>query len=103
MNPRCSSCDWLGNRVWLSDEDRKHFDAHKDNYCTPAAVSADHLSKMASLTKGASSVLFAGGHQKVASLVGITSEAPVLRKHSSSRTAASICSFTVFKLDNSPR
>jgi hypothetical protein len=82
VNPRCSSCDWLGNRVWLSDEDRKHFDAHKDNYCTPAAVNADHLSKMASLTKGASSVLFTGGHQKVASLVGITSEAPVLRKHS---------------------
>lgn len=82
VNPRCSSCDWLGNRVWLSDEDRKHFDAHKENYCTPAAVSADHLSKMATLTKGASSVLFAGGHQKVASLVGITSEAPVLRKHS---------------------
>jgi hypothetical protein len=44
MNPRCSSCDWLGNRVWLSDEDRKHFDAHKENYCTPAAESSDHLS-----------------------------------------------------------
>ena len=82
VNPRCSSCDWLGNRVWLSDDDRKHFDAHKDNYCTPAAENSDHLSKMATLTKGASSVLFAGGHQKVASLVGIKAEAPVLRKHS---------------------
>lgn len=82
VNPRCSSCDWLGNRVWLSDDDRKHFDAHKDNYCTPAAVSSDHLSKMATLTKGASSVLFAGGHEKVAGLVGIKPEAPVLRKHS---------------------
>src|SRR5262249_9582624 len=82
VNPRCSSCDWLGNRVWLSDEDRKYFDAHKDNYCTPAAENSDHLSKMGTLTKGASSVLFAGGHQKVASLVGIKAEAPVLRKHS---------------------
>ncbi|WP_406698654.1 AAA domain-containing protein [Singulisphaera sp. Ch08] len=82
VNPRCSSCDWLGNRVWLSDDDRKHFDAHKDNYCTPAAEKSDHLSKMASLTKGASGVLFTGGHQKVASLVGIKAEAPVLRKHS---------------------
>lgn len=82
VNPRCSSCDWLGNRVWLSDDDRKHFDAHKDNYCTPAAENSDHLSKMATLTKGASSVLFTGGHQKVASLVGIKAEAPVLRKHS---------------------
>ncbi len=82
VNPRCSSCDWLGNRVWLSDDDRKHFDAHKDDYCTPAAENSDHLSKMATLTKGASSVLFTGGHQKVASLVGIKAEAPVLRKHS---------------------
>jgi hypothetical protein len=82
VNPRCSSCDWLGNRVWLSDDDRKHFDAHKDNYCTPAAENSDHLSKMATLTKGASNVLFDGGHAKVASLVGIKSEAPVLRKHS---------------------
>jgi len=82
VNPRCSSCDWLGNRVWLSDEDRKQFDAHKDYYCTPAAEKSDHLSKMATLTKGASSVLFTGGHQKVASLVGIKADAPVLRKHS---------------------
>lgn len=82
VNPRCSSCDWLGNRVWLSDEDRKHFDAHKTHYCTPAAEHSDHLSKMATLTKGASSVLFAGGHQKVAGLVGIKAEEPVLRKHS---------------------
>lgn len=82
VNPRCGACDWLGNRVWLSDDDRKQFDAHKDSYCTPAAVSSDHLSKMATLTKGASSVLFSGGHQKVASLVGIKAEAAVLRKHS---------------------
>ena len=82
VNPRCSSCDWLGNRVWLSDEDRKHFDDHKESYCTPAAELSDHLSKMGSLTKGASSVLSAGGHGKVASLVGIQAEALVLRKHS---------------------
>ena len=82
VNPRCSSCDWLGNRVWLSDDDRKHFDAHKDNYCTPAAVKSDHLSKMASLTKGASGVLFSGGHQKVVSLVGIKADSPILRRHS---------------------
>jgi hypothetical protein len=82
VNPRCGSCDWLGNRVWLSDEDQKRFDLHKDNYCTPAAVTSDHLSKMATLTKGASSVLFTGGHPKVAALVGIKADAPVLRKHS---------------------
>lgn len=82
VNPRCSSCDWLGNRVWLSDDDRKHFDAHKDHYCTPAAVDTDHLSKMATLTKGASNVLLAGGHPKVAALVGMKPDAAVLRRHS---------------------
>jgi hypothetical protein len=82
VNPRCSSCDWLGNRVWLSEEDQKHFDAHKDHYCTPAATSSDHLSKMATLTKGASRVLFDGGHPKVATLIGMQTDAPVLRKHS---------------------
>lgn len=82
VNPRCSSCDWLGNRVWLTDDDRKHFDSHKDKYCTPAALNSDHLSKMATLSKGASNVLLAGGLPKVASLVGIKADAPVLRKHS---------------------
>jgi hypothetical protein len=82
VNPRCSSCDWLGNRVWLSDEDKKHFDAHPKYYCTPNAEASDHLSKMATLTKGASNVLYGGGHTKVAMLVGIKSGAPVLRKHS---------------------
>jgi len=82
VNPRCSSCDWLGNRVWLSDDDRKYFDANKNNYCTPNAESSDHLSKMATLSRGASNVLLAGGHPKVATLVGIKSDAPVLRKHS---------------------
>jgi prepilin-type processing-associated H-X9-DG protein len=37
---------------------------------------------MATLTKGASNVLFAGGHAKVATLVGIKADAAVLRKHS---------------------
>ncbi|MEX0827667.1 MAG: hypothetical protein WD005_01820, partial [Haliea sp.] len=37
---------------------------------------------MATLSKGASNVLHAGGHPKVATLVGMKSDAPVLRKHS---------------------
>lgn len=82
VNPRCSSCDWLGNRVWLSDEDRKYFDASPTNYCSPAAESSDHLSKMATLSRGASNVLLAGGIPKVASLESIKADSPVLRKHS---------------------
>lgn len=82
VNARCSSCDWLGNRVWLTGDDQRQFDDHKEKYCTPAAIDCDHLSKMATLSKGASNVLLSGGHTQVASLVGIKADAPVLRKHS---------------------
>lgn len=82
VNPRCSSCDWLGNRTWLSPDDRKHFDAHPEHYCSRNAETSDHLSKMASLSKGASNVLGKGGHPKVANLVGIAPDADVLRRHS---------------------
>lgn len=82
VNARCSSCDWLGNRVWLTGDDQRQFDDHKEKYCTPAAIDSDHLSKMATLSKGASGILLTGGHPQVASLVGIRADAPVLRKHS---------------------
>jgi hypothetical protein len=82
VNPRCSSCDWLGNRTWLSPDDQKHFDANPDYYCSQRAETSDHLSKMASLSKGASKVLSNGGRSKVAELVGIEPSAEVLRGHS---------------------
>jgi len=82
VNPRCSSCDWLGNRTWLSPDDRNHFDAHPEHYCSRNAEATDHLSKMASLSKGASHVLGKGGHPKVANLIGIAPDADVLRRHS---------------------
>lgn len=82
VNPRCSSCDWLGNRAWLSTEDRKHFDSHPEHYCSRNAETSDHLSKMPSLSKGASKVLVQAGHTKVASVAGIKADAKVLRDHS---------------------
>jgi hypothetical protein len=81
VNPRCSSCDWLGNQKWLSSEDKKYFDAHPQHYCSQNAEASDHLSKMATLSKGASNVLGTAGHPKVANLVGIKSDAAVLRTH----------------------
>jgi len=81
VNPRCTSCDWLGNKAWLSVEDKKAFDAHPDHYCSHNAETSDHLSKMASLSKGASHVLNGGGHPTVATVVGIKPDAEVLRRH----------------------
>ena len=81
VNPRCGSCDWLGNRSWLTPDDQANFDKHPDSYCFHGAESQDHLSKMPTLSKGASKVLFDGGHPKVGKLVGIQPDAGVLRGH----------------------
>lgn len=81
VNPRCSSCDWLGNRAWLSPEDGKHFDRHPEHYCSQNAETSDHLSKMPSLSKGASNVLSLSGHAKVAAVAGIDANDSVLRGH----------------------
>lgn len=81
VNPRCSSCDWLGNKLWLSPDDKKLFEAHPEHYCTPAAKAEDHLSQMPSLSKGASQVLHVGGHTKVANVVGMKSSESILRTH----------------------
>jgi hypothetical protein len=82
VNSRCSSCDWLGNRLWLSSEDKKYFDAHPEHYCSRNAEDTDHLSKMATLSKGASNVLAQGGHAKVANIVALKPDDIVLRGHS---------------------
>lgn len=81
VNPRCSSCDWLGNKLWLSPDDKKLFEAHPEHYCTPAAKAADHLSQMPSLSKGASQVLHGGGHKRVANVVGMQPHESILRAH----------------------
>lgn len=82
VNPRCGSCDWLGNNSWLSPDDKKVFDAHPDHYCFHNAEVTDHLSKMAMLSRGAARVLATDGHDKVASIVGMSPTTPTLRKHS---------------------
>ena len=81
VNPRCGGCDWLGNRSWLTDKDRKAFDANPEHYCYVGAEKADHLSKMPTLSKGAARILEIGGLPQVANLVDIGSTAEVLRSH----------------------
>ncbi|WP_338832659.1 DEAD/DEAH box helicase [Bradyrhizobium sp. 27S5] len=81
VNPRCGSCDWLGNTNWLSVEDKKVFAANPTHYCFHNAETTDHLSKMPSLSRGASRVLHSGGHQTVANVVDIDASADVLRRH----------------------
>ncbi len=81
VNPRCSSCDWLGNKKWLTPDDQKAFDANPDHYCFQSAEVVDHLSKMPTLSKGAAKVLGGGGYKKVSALAGVLPTAPPLKQH----------------------
>jgi hypothetical protein len=81
VNPRCGSCDWLGNKSWLSSDDLVNFTANPNHYCFHSAETQDHLSKMASLSRGAARVLHKGGHPKVVDLVDIAPHATPLKKH----------------------
>ena len=81
VNPRCGSCDWLGNKAWLSSDDRAAFDAHPEHYCMHNAELSDHLSKVPVLSRGAAKVLDAGGRTRVSDLVDIQPTEPTLRQH----------------------
>lgn len=81
VNPKCGACDWLGNRSWLSPDDRVFFDKDPTKYCFQGAEASDHLCKMPTLSKGATRVLKDGGHSEVGKLVGIQPNATVLRGH----------------------
>lgn len=82
VNPKCGSCDWLGNKEWLRGEGLAIYNAHPDHYCLHAAEIDDHLSKMAGLSKGASYILKTDGKSKLNDLVDIVPASAVLTKHS---------------------
>lgn len=81
VNPKCGACDFLGHKGWLWGDDLKHFEAHTEHYCLPAAEGSDHLCKMSGLSKGACQILVTDGHASIAKLVGIAATTPVLKKH----------------------
>jgi hypothetical protein len=81
VNPKCGSCDWLGNKDWLWGDSLAIYNAHPDHYCFYAAEVEDHLSKMAGLSKGASHILTSEGKTQLAHLVDIPSATPVLKRH----------------------
>ena len=81
VNPKCGSCDWLGNKDWLWGESLAIYEAHPEHYCFHAAEVEDHLSKMAGLSKGASHILTSEGKSQLAHLVDIPATTPVLKRH----------------------
>ncbi len=81
VNQRCGSCDFLGHTDWLNPEDKEIYDKNPTHYCIASAEHVDHLCKLPNLSKGATQILFNGGHSTVANVAAITTTDPVLKKH----------------------
>jgi hypothetical protein len=81
VNQRCGSCDFLGHTDWLNPDDKAIYDRNPTHYCIASAEGIDHLCKLPNLSKGATQILFKGGHSTVSNLVGIPITDPILKKH----------------------
>lgn len=81
VNSKCGSCDWLGFRDLLNPKDAQIYDKNPGHYCLHAADAADHLSKMDSLSRGASNILVNDGLPKILNLVDMPSTTPSFKKH----------------------
>jgi hypothetical protein len=81
VDSRCSSCDFLGYRNWLSPTDRTMLDAHRDHYCVPNAEDIQHLSRIATITRGGRKTLEKSGYTNITNVSGLQSCATVFDEH----------------------
>ncbi len=100
VNSKCSSCDWLGNPNWLVGNDLEYYRNNPDHYCMRCAETFDHLSQMASLSRGASQILSDNGHGQIRNLVGIQPDSNVLKRHSILKRDRSHMSYRAQALTN---
>lgn len=68
VDSRCSTCDFLGHRNWLSSPDRTKLDAHRDHYCVPFAEDSQQLSRIATITRGGRKTLEGCGHSNISAV-----------------------------------
>ncbi|MCK6486603.1 MAG: DEAD/DEAH box helicase [Phycisphaerae bacterium] len=83
VDARCSACDYLGYRNWLSNADRTILDGHRDHYCVPRAEDMQHLSRLATITRGGRKTLESAGHPDVPAVSGLQPAAPAFEQHNS--------------------
>jgi len=83
VDARCSACDFLGYRNWLSHADRAILDGHRDHYCVPRAEDTQHLSRLATITRGGRKTLESAGHADVPAVSGLQPAAPAFEQHNS--------------------
>lgn len=82
VNSKCNACDWLGNKSWLSKEDKEHLNKHLNHYCFPSAIEDSHLSNLVNLSKGATKTLKSNDLGDITKLVHLEPSDEVLKKHS---------------------
>jgi hypothetical protein len=81
VDSRCSACDFLGHRNWLRAADRATLDANRAHYCVTAAEDSEHLSRLATITRGSRKTLHQAGHTSVSAVAAVTATDPVYELH----------------------
>lgn len=81
VDGRCSACDFLGYRNWLSQADCTRLDANRDHYCVTRAEDVQHLSRLATVTRGGRKTLESAGHTDVPAVSQLLPAAPAFEQH----------------------
>ena len=81
VDSRCSACDFLGHRNWLRAADRATLDANRGHYCVTAAEDSEHLSRLATVTRGGRKTLLQAGHADVTAVSTVTTTDAVFDLH----------------------
>lgn len=76
----CGSCDWLGDKRHMGQDQRSLVDASPDSYCMPLASATGHLCLVPGITRGAKKVLRLNTVHDTPTLAGSTGH-PALQLH----------------------
>jgi hypothetical protein len=85
VDSRCSNCDFLGYVPWLGAADRERLNRNRSHYCVPAAQDNQHLSRIATLTRGSRKTLEDHGHRTVGHVAALSRDHNVFEQHNGLR------------------
>lgn len=83
VSAACSGCEWLGNKDWLTPEQRKIYETREHDYCFKRAQENGHLSRIPGLTRGAAKALARHGVDSLEKLAHLDQSSPAWRSHTS--------------------
>ncbi|BBF84008.1 DNA helicase [Aquitalea magnusonii] len=76
----CGSCDWLGDKRHMGQNQRDIVDANQGHYCMPLASASGHLCLVPGVTRGAKKVLHLNTVPDTPALAGAAGH-PALQQH----------------------